>query len=811
MGFESQVQMRHRPAAFDALHGRLPQGVAIFDTDLRLAYANARWASFQTQGSGAACDAVPGACFAALLPGDDLLASARRCLQTGEAIHLLAGDRAPGNGETFWDLTLSPMVEDALVTGLICIAADATGRVEAERAAAAKARLAAFRADVSQALAGSDESDAVLQACAEAMEQHAPATFARIWVLDEAEDCFRLRASAGLYTRLNGTYARIPGDWIRRKTFGGYAPEVATDLRLTHHVREPEWAAAQGLVSWVNQPLTVRGRIIGFMAMFGRQNFDDDTLGELAAVADAIAQFLERKQAEAALRERELLFRGVFESAADGLVISDLDSGGVLAANPAFRAMHGHTHDELTRLTRDELVHPAAHDRLREHVAAIAAGDASRVRLRHRRRDGSVFPVATQGSPILYQGRPAILGIVRDVTQEQAAHEVLEQRVVERTRELRTLLDMSRTISLASELEPLLELIFDQMRQLVDYEAVAIGLIEGDAYTTVAVRRDELSQRSRNPLGLQFAVDPSRFLWRELATGKTLSTPNIAGDDDVAVGFRQLVGDRLPTTYAHVCSLLAAPLIVANELIGAMFISSTTEDRYQPTDIALVTAIANQIAVAIENARLHERTRQVATLEERQRLARELHDSVSQALFGIGLGAETARAMLDRDPAKAVQPIEYVQHLAQGGMAEMRALIFELRPESLELEGLVAALEKHAAATRSRYSIAVDLCLGEEPDIPLATKEALYRIAQEAMHNTVKHAHASTITIRLSGSANEIALGVTDDGCGFDSGASFPGHLGLLSMRERAERLGGCVTITSAPSAGTQVQVRLPR
>jgi signal transduction histidine kinase len=200
----------------------------------------------------------------------------------------------------------------------------------------------------------------------------------------------------------------------------------------------------------------------------------------------------------------------------------------------------------------------------------------------------------------------------------------------------------------------------------------------------------------------------------------------------------------------------------------------------------------------------------MAALEERQRLARELHDSVSQALFGIGLGAETARAMLARDPAQAVQPIDYVLQLARGSMAEMRALIFELRPESLAQEGLVVALEKQAAATRARHGIAVELALCDEPDVSLQIKEALYRIAQEAMHNTVKHARASTISLSLALTEDELVLAVVDNGVGFDSGASFPGHLGLVSMRERVARFGGDVAIESAPGKGTRIHVSVP-
>ena len=180
-------------------------------------------------------------------------------------------------------------------------------------------------------------------------------------------------------------------------------------------------------------------------------------------------------------------------------------------------------------------------------------------------------------------------------------------------------------------------------------------------------------------------------------------------------------------------------------------------------------------------------------------------------LFSISLSARTTRTLLDRDDAaRAIPSVEYIAQLAEMGTAEMRALLFELRPESLAQEGLVAALTKQAAALRARHAIEVDAALGDEPNVPLEVKEALYRIAQEATHNTVKHARASRITLRLACDAERVALEVEDNGVGFDAGGAFPGHLGLVSMRERVERLGGTLVIESAPGRGTVLRIRIP-
>jgi signal transduction histidine kinase len=188
-----------------------------------------------------------------------------------------------------------------------------------------------------------------------------------------------------------------------------------------------------------------------------------------------------------------------------------------------------------------------------------------------------------------------------------------------------------------------------------------------------------------------------------------------------------------------------------------------------------------------------------------------LHDSVAQALYSIALSARTARTLLDRDPGKLAEPLDYLSSLAHAAQAEMRALIFALRPESLAIEGLVMVLKKQAEAIRARYGLPVVMELGAEPSLPIMVKEVLYRIAQEALHNSVNHARATTVEVRLRVLATGIMLEVIDNGVGFDPEQSFPGHLGLQSMRERATQLGGRLEITSAPGRGTHIRAVIPQ
>jgi signal transduction histidine kinase len=257
-------------------------------------------------------------------------------------------------------------------------------------------------------------------------------------------------------------------------------------------------------------------------------------------------------------------------------------------------------------------------------------------------------------------------------------------------------------------------------------------------------------------------------------------------------------------------TIASIPLVYRDGSLGAMSCSYPIGMEPDEAEIAFLQTIADQAAVAVQTARLFAEVQSKAALEERQRLARELHDSVSQALYGIGLGARTARTLLDRDPSKVAEPLDFVVSLAEVALTEMRALIFELRPDALEAEGLVGLLEQQVASLRSRHGLHVEMDVGLEPDVSPAVKEMLYRIAQESLHNTTKHAQARNVTLRLRQEPDGIVLEITDDGIGFDPSSSVPGHLGLRSIRERAAGQGAIVDIESAAGHGARTRVLVP-
>lgn len=335
-------------------------------------------------------------------------------------------------------------------------------------------------------------------------------------------------------------------------------------------------------------------------------------------------------------------------------------------------------------------------------------------------------------------------------------------------------------------------------------------------------------------------VRPSRIRWKHLLYDSALALGGVALVTGVIVGAHLypsiqtislvylIVVLALASTRGSYAAILTSLLAVLS-FDFFFFPPSYTLAVFQFEDLLalcvfLVAAIlTSQLASALrkraEEARnserelrvLYEQAQELSVLQERQRLARELHDSVSQVLYSIGLGSHTIQEALEsNDREQALASTEYVITLVEAGLAEMRALIFELRPDSLETEGLVAALSKQVAVLQTRHKLSVASDLGDEPELALEKKQALYRIAQEALHNVVKHARASTVALRLTKQDKEMLLEVRDNGRGFDPEGSFPGHFGIRSMRERAGKVGGTLTIESIPAQATAVLVKVP-
>jgi signal transduction histidine kinase len=276
-----------------------------------------------------------------------------------------------------------------------------------------------------------------------------------------------------------------------------------------------------------------------------------------------------------------------------------------------------------------------------------------------------------------------------------------------------------------------------------------------------------------------------------------------------------------PAAHPEMSDFLGLPIRDGDETIGALFLANKrcsgparaeggcgfTED-----DEELLGILAQHAAIALTNARLYERSRELTIAEERSRLAHELHDAVSQKLFSLRLTAQAASALVDRDPARAKGELQQVAALAAEAADELRAAVVELRPAALDEDGLVHTLRTQVQVLDRAHSARVTFDSCGIRALPAAQEEALLRVAQEALHNALRHSGADQVAVSLVRRGQGAVLSVTDNGKGFEPRAVRRAgrHLGLVSMRDRAGGVGGTLTVHSGPGKGTTIEMEVP-
>jgi len=285
------------------------------------------------------------------------------------------------------------------------------------------------------------------------------------------------------------------------------------------------------------------------------------------------------------------------------------------------------------------------------------------------------------------------------------------------------------------------------------------------------------------------------------------ASPIAAAAQDSAI--EPAIRDWCQAAVKHYCALLTVPLVIKEEFYGNMGFYYNDDRQFSEEDVRLGLSFGNQAALAIENARLRVQAEQAAILQERSRLARDLHDSVTQLLYSLTLLVEAGRRLAQSgDWARVDEALARLSQISQQAFKEMRLLVYELRPLALKRAGLVRALQQRLDTVERRAGIEATLTVDGNVELPARLEEELYHIAQEALNNALKHAAATTIAVCIVTDERRIALEIRDDGKGLDlSAVSTEGGIGLSSMRERAEKLGGALTITSMPGQGTTVTV----
>jgi len=341
-------------------------------------------------------------------------------------------------------------------------------------------------------------------------------------------------------------------------------------------------------------------------------------------------------------------------------------------------------------------------------------------------------------------------------------------------------------------LKEVLEIICNEALNLTDATGSAVLLMEGnDTLQITSAVGEILSAMDKLPVQGSLA-------------GRAVLSGEPTLFNDVARMNLEYLRDR------GIQSLLAAPLKVESTTLGVLDVINKV-GGFTREDVRIISLFADQAAIVIEQTQLHQQVEQMAVMEERQRLSRELHDSVTQALYSVNLYAEAARRALKAGKKDvSLENLKNLREMTREALLEMRLLVFELHPSILEKEGLVAALQARLAAVESRSGLKTEINVDGEKRLLLPLEEELYRIAQEGLVNAVKHARARSVKIDLKYTRSAFRMEIIDDGSGFDPAtAGGSGGLGLRGIQERVRKMGGTLAIESSPETGTKLSVTI--
>jgi PAS domain S-box-containing protein len=497
-------------------------------------------------------------------------------------------------------------------------------------------------------------------------------------------------------------------------------------------------------------------------------------------------------------------YRSIFEAASDGLVIFDIEKNLVVEANPAACKMHGYTRQEFIGLNPTVFMHPEGHALFREHARTTEPGSITESLVVHIHRDGTPFHVEVRRSVINYRGRPCLLSVIRDVSQRIHTEKILGKQIDARMREQATLLAISHTLASTLELQP--GLILEQLREIIEYTHGGLFMLEGSTLVTLAMRGTEQLEQSAP---IRINLNTPENLTALFNGHRPIRIVDVMSSNPQAQFLRSLLDDGAAVLLEGMQSWMWVPLAVKSRIIGSVGVAHEKRNYFTSHHADLALSVANQAAITMINAELYGHAQELAVLEERQRLARNLHDAVNQSLFSAGLIAEVLPRLWERDQEQARQSLEDLRRLTRGAMAEMRALLAELRPSTLTDAELGDLLRLLGNAFSGRTNIPAKVTVVGQGVLPAEVQVAIYRVCQEALNNVAKHAGANMVDIYLKHEDTAIELSIHDDGKGFHPEQPISsGHYGLSMMRERAEAVGARLSITSQPAHGTELTIR---
>jgi PAS domain S-box-containing protein len=514
-------------------------------------------------------------------------------------------------------------------------------------------------------------------------------------------------------------------------------------------------------------------------------------------VISNVRDITERRRAEEAVQKGEEQFRKIFDHSNDAIFVIDPDRDAIIDANPKACEMLGYSLQELLSL-RISAIHPDEMPELMAFAHSVFdRGHGWTDELTCRTKNGNSLPAEISASIVEIGGQDLMIALIRDTAERKEA----EERIRREAARADALAHAAARLNAHLTLDAVLDAVCEEAARALDVPAAAVLMYNEDGATLSPAATFGLPPEYRE----DYAPNP-RALYDKYAQQQG---PLIIAHD--AQDRPDLPNAQLYTRYDIRTSVIAS-LTREGQLIGTLNVYSLGEPRtFGNDELAPLTGLADQAAQAIENAQLRQQSELAAVMEERGRLARELHDSVTQSLYSLTLLAEgyqrSARAgRLERPEESLIE----LGEIAQQALKEMRLLVHQLRPLALQREGLLSALHQRLSAVEKRAGVEARLVAEDVVELPPPVEEALYRIAQEALNNALKHATATSVTVYFRADDGRVELDVVDDGRGFNpSTIDEQRGMGLVSMRERAEKLGGSLTIDSAPGEGTKVKVSM--
>jgi PAS domain S-box-containing protein len=509
----------------------------------------------------------------------------------------------------------------------------------------------------------------------------------------------------------------------------------------------------------------------------------------------------------------------VLQATNDGIWDWDIASGEIYFST-RWKSMLGYGEADIGNTFRSwrDLIHPDDLDRSIETIQSYLDERLPTFQLEHRLqyKNGDYRWILARAVALRNENGLAyrLVGSNTDITGQKRAEAEIRHQEAERRRQVAEgMAEMLNAINSTQSLDEILDFIVSHACRLMGSDAAAIFSIQADSGTLQMQSACGIEREFFTNLQAPIDSHPPGLT-------RTNRQPVAIADLPAAVSEMEAGDSRLPFLilpfmqdfFHRHQALLSAPVMVKNEIYGTLNFYQNRVHQFSDEDLQLATTLANQVALAIETTSLRQQSEQSAALAERNRLARELHDSVTQSLYSVTLYAEAANRLLaSGNVTEAANHVRELRETAQEALREMRLLIFELRPLVLSKIGLAAALRSRLESVESRGGIQTELIVEGAEKLPYLLEEELYQVATEALNNLLKHAHAHHVTLRLVVTQEQVRLEISDDGVGFNLAmAESSGGFGLAGMRERAQRLGGHLQIATESSLGTKISLDVP-